>query len=464
VEGGVQVDRNIGRGFESAFLNLPITEGMKLRTQSDGRAEIEFENGTALRIAPVTEIHFDQLSLGNSGTRKSVVTLATGVVYVDGSAAKEDDFALIFGHQTLKLNAPAHFRLGMDGKEAALSVFSGRVQIQNPSGEVVVSKNQTGNFDLTKQDQYVLVKNIEPNLFDDWDKSQVKYHDHYLKNASYNNSSPYSYGMSDLNYYGSYINIPGHGMVWQPHLVDANWNPFVCGRWVVYPAVGNVWVSCYPWGWMPFYYGAWNYDPAFRWYWDPAGAMQNWNYSPLVASAPPKFVLPRPPARPVHIGGGDRNPVVVVNRHPVLLPGSREKILLQAGSAGLGVPRGVIRNWNKVTAEVQRNGEATATFRAAPTSVLPVGAGFQNLPGSSRTTQQNPGLAAYRSPSNRGSASSFSGGAVGSRSSGTSAGRSAPSMPSSSQPARSMPPPAMPSPAMSSARSSGSAASAPARH
>ncbi|MGH9565195.1 MAG: FecR domain-containing protein, partial [Candidatus Angelobacter sp.] len=96
VEGDVQVDRNIGHGFENALLNLPITEGVMLRTESDGRAEVEFENGSTLRLAPFTEIRFDQLSLRDSGARDSSVTLVVGILYVNSSAAKGDDFTLNF--------------------------------------------------------------------------------------------------------------------------------------------------------------------------------------------------------------------------------------------------------------------------------------------------------------------------------------------------------------------------------
>src|SRR5947208_13442452 len=49
VGGDVQADRNTGQGFEKAFLNMPVTQGMKLRTNRDGRAEIEFK--TARRCA-----------------------------------------------------------------------------------------------------------------------------------------------------------------------------------------------------------------------------------------------------------------------------------------------------------------------------------------------------------------------------------------------------------------------------
>ena len=37
VDGDVQIDRNTGQGYEKAFINLPVTQGAKLRTGA-GRA------------------------------------------------------------------------------------------------------------------------------------------------------------------------------------------------------------------------------------------------------------------------------------------------------------------------------------------------------------------------------------------------------------------------------------------
>ena len=34
VDGDVQIDRNTGQGYEKAFLNLPITQGTKVRDRS----------------------------------------------------------------------------------------------------------------------------------------------------------------------------------------------------------------------------------------------------------------------------------------------------------------------------------------------------------------------------------------------------------------------------------------------
>ena len=44
VQGEVKIDRNLGQGYEKAFLNLPIAQGVKLQTKNDGRAEVEVED------------------------------------------------------------------------------------------------------------------------------------------------------------------------------------------------------------------------------------------------------------------------------------------------------------------------------------------------------------------------------------------------------------------------------------
>ena len=74
-EGDVQIDRNAGQGFEKAFLNLPIIQGAKLRAGHDGFAEVEFEDGSTLRITPGTMVVFPQLVLRDSGTKVSSVDL-----------------------------------------------------------------------------------------------------------------------------------------------------------------------------------------------------------------------------------------------------------------------------------------------------------------------------------------------------------------------------------------------------
>src|SRR5690349_9030095 len=73
LDGNVQIDH--GNGYEKALRNMPITQGMKLRTDNGGRAEVEFENGTTVRLAPDTAVEFPQLSLRDSGDKVTSVVL-----------------------------------------------------------------------------------------------------------------------------------------------------------------------------------------------------------------------------------------------------------------------------------------------------------------------------------------------------------------------------------------------------
>ena len=83
VQGSVQVDKNIGLGFENAFLNLPIKQGTQVKTHDRGRAEIEFEDGSTLRLTPNTTVEFSTLGLSDSGKRISVINLVEGMAYVN---------------------------------------------------------------------------------------------------------------------------------------------------------------------------------------------------------------------------------------------------------------------------------------------------------------------------------------------------------------------------------------------
>jgi len=125
VQGTVQIDRTAGDGFDKAFLNLPVIEGAKLRTGKDGRAEVEFEDGSALRLAPGTEVAFTHLALGDDGQKLSTVQLVSGTVYANLHPKKAGDkpgdlFLLNFARESVTVSGSAHFRVELDGARRSL--------------------------------------------------------------------------------------------------------------------------------------------------------------------------------------------------------------------------------------------------------------------------------------------------------------------------------------------------------
>jgi FecR protein len=361
VQGDVLVDRNIGQGYEKAFLNLPITQGAKLQTSKNGRAEVEFEDGSTLRLIPDTVIDFPQLSLRDSGAKASAVHLLEGTAYIKFGGAKDDEFTLTFAHEKLSLTHAAHLRIEMGDTKATVSVFSGEAQVDGDSGTEVVAKNHSATFDLADKDHYALAKSVEPAAYDAWDKQQDQYQQDYAGKSS-NSYSPNAYGASDLNYYGSFMNAPGYGTVWQPYFAGAGWDPFMNGAWAFTPGLGYGWVSGYPWGWTPYQYGSWLYLPQHGWAWQPGSTRTPWN-APRVINAPANFVMPQPPSS----GQG----TVMVNRGPmpILFGRSSNEIGMSKNSAGLGLPRGSVYNLGQVSHRVQQDGFATARLHSAPVGV-----------------------------------------------------------------------------------------------
>src|SRR4029077_8948854 len=123
VRGTVQIDKNAGLGFENAFANLPITQGTQLRTRENGRAEIEFEDGSTLRVTPNTTLQFSTLGLNDAGKRVSSVDLVEGKAYVNWLGKSGDEFTLNFSQEKVELGRAAHFRVARSSGIAEIASF-----------------------------------------------------------------------------------------------------------------------------------------------------------------------------------------------------------------------------------------------------------------------------------------------------------------------------------------------------
>jgi hypothetical protein len=344
VHGSVQIDKNTGIGFESAFLNLPITQGTQLKTRDNGRAEIEFEDGSTLRLTPNSSVEFSTLGVSDSGKHISVINLVEGMAYVNWLGKSGDQFSLNFSNEKLNLDHEAHFRVDALTDAANLAVFKGDVSVESPSGTLAVAKKKTATFDTGDNDKSTIANNIAEAPLDAWDKEATTYHEQYA-NAK-NNPSPFGFGSSDLGYYGGYSNVPGYGMMWQPFFTGVGWDPFMDGAWSWYPGYGYMFVSAYPWGWMPYRYGNWFSIPGRGWMWQPGG-FNTWMAVPHVSGV----ALAHPLVAPA----GSVNTVAVGKGGPVSrMPTSG--MTVNAGSAGLGIPRGSFADLHELNKQVAKTG------------------------------------------------------------------------------------------------------------
>lgn len=313
IDGDVQMDRRDGRGYDRAIMNMPVTQGNRLWTRGDtGLAEVEFEDGSTVRLAPESVMEFQELALRGSGQRTTSVDVQQGTVYFNiGSHA--GNFRVTVAGQELTVPHDSQFRLDADKGQIKVAVDKGDVEIRSGSQNVKVKKNETFTMDLSDPSRYYLAKGLVEDRYDSWNQERSQYRDNYAStsySSNYASYSPYyTYGVSDLNYYGSYFYAPGWGYVWQPFGMRAGWDPFMDGAWAWYPGYGYMWVSSYPWGWMPYRYGAWNFVPGYGWCWIPGRSWNNWVAYTPVQTVPRGWVAPRPPATPPPAGGTGTVPV-----------------------------------------------------------------------------------------------------------------------------------------------------------
>jgi hypothetical protein len=297
LDGNVQVDR--GNGFEKAVRNMPITQGMSIQTEQGALAEVEFENGSTVRLAPNSEVLFPLLSLADSGAKQSTVEVKQGTAYFNLARDKRGQFKIAVGPETTIVDSNARFRVDLHPDKAQVAVNKGELKFQGPSGEAKVDSDHTLTFNLGGSDPYTLAKGVDSQPYDSWNRQESQFQSQYGAGGS-SHSWPV-YGMSDLNYYGDWFNVPGYGVMWQPYSMGYGWDPFMNGSWMWYPGFGYTFVSSYPWGWTPYRYGSWAFVPGLGWGWQPGG-FATWNIIPPVYNAPAGYVPPRRPVTGVAAG------------------------------------------------------------------------------------------------------------------------------------------------------------------
>jgi FecR protein len=378
VRGKLALDRQTGNGFEQTMQNMPIVEGERLQT-ADGFAEVEFEDNSTIRLAPNSRVDFPLLALRSSGAKASTMSVVRGIVYASTESTKGNEFLMEAGGTTLTVAPSTHLRLEVGDDKTVVSVFNGSVQVAHDGETTQVGKKETLTLEGGQAD---VVKKVAETPFDAWDKESVDYHARYSRANAFAGSGN-SFGLSDLNYYGSFTNAGGCGQMWQPYLVSSSWSPYSNGVWALYPGAGYSWVSPYPWGWLPYHSGSWAFCQGVGWGWQPGGA---WNGLNNIAGygggyggggvvpsggainkgllhSPLRPGLPTPPA-----AASVRSSLVIANQAPIKIskedtPGN---FVFQRDSAGLGVPRGSLGSLNKISNHVEQHGSANMQVYAAP--------------------------------------------------------------------------------------------------
>ena len=308
VEGNVTVQRSDIADWAEAPINTPIQEGFELSTAEGGFAEVEFENGSTVRLGQLSTLEFTQLALDSDGNKINCLTLPKGYATFHAAPEGQDVYEVRTANATLTPRGKAMFRADVDSSEERVEVFHGTVEVASSLGSWTLANNSVLELSPGTDPPEQLSEGITQDDWDQWVQDRES-----REEAAQNGSSPTAdsnnagdafYGWSDLSYYGNWSYTPGFGYGWTPN-VYAGWYPYSLGRWCWYPRFGYTWISGDPWGWLPYHYGGWTFFPGVGWVWFP-GSFNIWSPGLVTWYMGPGWIGWMPPSS--HHHGGETNP------------------------------------------------------------------------------------------------------------------------------------------------------------
>lgn len=333
VEGRVQVIQGDQVLADPAVANTPLFEGTQIVTMDDGRAEVEFEEGSIARLSPNSSFTLSVLK-PDDGVSGTEITMDSGLGYFELQAgAQPGHIQVRFGDSVVTSSGYTILRINLDNPPGELAVFSGNAHLDR-GGAVSLDLHGGESVALNAENpgQYNLSESIEPDSWDTWnsDRDQALNGEASSRTAATNSfANSANPAWSDLDANGNWYDVPGQGYVWSPYDASTpDWDPYGNGNWMWTPQYGYMWISGDSWGYMPFNCGMWNYYGGFGWGWAPgAGACNPWwggggFYPIFIGFGPPGYLPPRlphrpPPRAPIHPGRRKGPyPLIAVNKRP----------------------------------------------------------------------------------------------------------------------------------------------------
>jgi Family of unknown function (DUF6600)/FecR protein len=274
VEGQVRLLQGGQVLADPAPLNTPLFAGTQIQTGDDGKAEIQFDDGSVARLSPDSGLTLKVVGGNGADTQ---IELESGLAYFElQGGGPNGQMRVSFGDSVATATGFTVMRIRMDNPPGELAVFSGNAHLDRGSlMSVDLHGGESVALNANDPSHYNLSESIEPDSWDQWNSDR----DQALNSAaadqtgaakSFVNSDNPNPAWNDLDANGSWYNVPGQGYVWSPYdASNPGFDPYGYGSWVPTAGYGYLWASGYPWGYLPYQCGMWNFYGGFGWGWAP---------------------------------------------------------------------------------------------------------------------------------------------------------------------------------------------------
>jgi hypothetical protein len=275
VQGQVSIEPAGLDDWAAADINRPVTNGDKIWTDADSRAELSI-GSAVVRLASATGFSFLNL---DEGIAQMQVTAGTVSVHV---RSMSDTMELDTPNVAVALLGPGDYRVEVNeaGDTTVVKVSDGTAEVTGGGQDFAVHPQQLATFTGTGEVSEEVASLGAPDAFDTWA---------YDRDRQVQDAQAWSYvsadvvGAEDLDQAGTWQATPDDGYVWAPNTVAVGWAPYRFGHWLWIWPWGWSWVDAAPWGFAPFHYGRWATFGG-RWCWVPGPRRARAVYAPALVA------------------------------------------------------------------------------------------------------------------------------------------------------------------------------------
>ncbi|MEO8049664.1 MAG: FecR family protein, partial [Acidobacteriota bacterium] len=262
INGSVSVMRGDSGEPINAQINQPLVTTDRIATGEGSRAEVQFDPGSMIRLAPNTEMR-----MGDLQYRHYLVQISEGTTLFRVLNDTDARIEISTPNVSVALLRAGVYRVTVrpDGS-SEITVRVGEAELNSPSGSERLPAGQTmlsrGPID---NPEFRSVAAIPYDEWDRWNADRDRFFERAPDVSRY--AGPDIEGVQELARYGRWVSDPNYGYVWSPN-ESPDWAPYRDGRWDDIDYYGWSWIGNEPWGWAPYHYGNW-YRASFGWAWSP---------------------------------------------------------------------------------------------------------------------------------------------------------------------------------------------------
>src|SRR5258708_5716289 len=169
VDGQVQVAQGGQVLADHAIANTPLFEGTELTTGDDGRAEVQFDDGSVARIPPDSSLTISVLRA--NGDTELVLNRGMGYFELQGGN-QGSPIRVQFGPGVLTASGFTTIRVKLDEGPASVAVFSGNAHLEGAGLVADLHGGESIAVNGNNPSDSSVAESIEPDSWDAWNSDR----------------------------------------------------------------------------------------------------------------------------------------------------------------------------------------------------------------------------------------------------------------------------------------------------